>query len=166
MVAAAAPVASAQATCGDTDAVTATCSPTTSNITVTVLTIVRLTVTPTDAGLTAPTDADFTAGGTATLTNLNLQALLVRANETWELTAVAGVANEWDPAPWTKPVADAAWSINGTNFFAFTGGSDAITTGSPTAGQTVNFSYEVDWNLVDDVPGAYTLPVTFTISST
>jgi len=156
-------VAEAQATCGNTAAVTASCTPAGTQVTVTVQRIVRLTVTPTSAGLTAPTDADFTAGGTVNKDDVDLQALLVRANISWEITALASA---WT-APYAKPIGDAAFSITGgAPFTAFTGGSQSITTGAASAGATVNLSYRVLWSLASDLPGVYTLPVAFTISST
>lgn len=153
----------AQATCGATSAGTATCSPTGTNVTVTVNRIVRIVVTPTSAALTAPTDVDFTAGGTTTTDDINLQALLVRANVNWSLTATASA---WT-APYAKPISDAAFSTTGgAPFTAFTGSAQTLSTGTATAGTTVNMSYRVNWALATDVPGTYTLPVAFTISST
>ncbi len=154
---------SAQATCGATAAGTASCAPTGTNITVTVDKIVRITVTPTSAALTAPTDADFTAGGTTTKDDINLQAILIRANVNWSLTATASA---WT-APYAKPIGDAAFSTSGAPpFTAFTGSAQTLTTGAATASTTVNVSYRVNWSLASDVPGTYTLPVAFTVSST
>lgn len=162
MVAAASSV-QAQATCGSTAAVTATCSPAGTQVSVTVQRIVRITVTPTSAALTAPTDADFTAGGTTSTDDIDLQVINLRANVAWALTTTA---TAWT-APYAKPIGDAGFSITGgAPFTTFTGGSQAVTTGAATSSQSVNFSYRVNWALATDIPGVYTLPVAFTISST
>ena len=155
--------AEAQATCGNTALVTATCTPAGTQVSVTVNKIVRLTVTPTSGSLTAPTDVDFTAGGTVNKDDANLQTLLVRANVAWALTATA---SPWT-APYAKAIGDASFSITGGfPFTAFTGASQSVTTGSASAGATVNLSYRVSWSLTADLPGVYTLPVAFTVSST
>jgi hypothetical protein len=154
---------SAQATCGATSAGTASCFPSGTNVTVTVQNIVRIVVTPTSASLTAPTDADFTGGGTTTKDDINLQAIQIRANVNWSVTATAGT---WT-APWAKPVGDAAFSTSGAApFTPFSGTAQTLGTGAATAGTTINVSYRVNWALVNDAPGAYTLPIAFTVSST
>jgi hypothetical protein len=155
--------AAAQATCGATSATTATCSPAGTQVTVTVQRIVRIVVTPTSAALSAPVDADFTAGGTTSKDDIDLQAIVIRANVNWSLTATASA---WT-APYAKPIGDAAFSTtSGAPFTAFTGSAQALTTGTATAATTVNLSYRVNWALATDVPGSYTLPVSFTVSST
>lgn len=159
---ASASVASAQATCGATNAGTPSCAPAGTQVTVTVEKIVRITVTPTEGNLTAPTDADFTAGGTVNLDNVDLQTITVRANVNWALTATASA---WT-APYAKPITDASWSTTSAPpFTAFDGSAQSIATGGPTAGDDVLISYRVTWTLTTDEPGSYTLPVAFTLSS-
>lgn len=164
-VALTAATSAAQISCGNTNAATASCTPAGTQVTVTVQNIVRLTVTSTSAALTAPTDANFTAGGTTTIDDVDLQELLVRANVDWALTATAG---PWDAVnSYTKATGDAAFSITGgAPYTAFTGGIQAVTTGTATAGSAIDISYRVTWSLALDEPGSYVLPIAFTISST
>lgn len=156
--------AAAQATCGATSAGTAICSPTGTQVTVTVQKIARITVTPMSAGLTAPTHLDFVSSGTTAKDDIALQAIVIRANVPWSLTATA---TAWTGSPYAKPVGDAAWSVTGgAPFFAFDGSPQTLNSGAATATTPTNVSYRVNWALATDIPGDYILPVLFTVSAT
>ena len=157
--------AQAQTSCGNTSATTATCSPAGAQVTTTVLKIVRLTVTPASAALTAPTDANFTAGGTADVDDAALHSLLVRANVPWAITvtgsAWTGTGNN------AKAIGDLKWTIDGgTTYTSMTNAAVSLTTGSASAGATTTVGYRTHWILTSDGPGTYTMALTFTIAST
>lgn len=158
--------AQAQTSCGNTSATTATCSPAGTQVTTTVNKIVRLTVTPASASLTAPTDADFAASGTAAIVDAALHALTVRANVNWAITiqgsAWTGTGNN------SKLVGDLEWTSNGgTNYSTMTTSAVALTSGAATAGSSpVNIGYRTTWHIDTDTPGTYTMALTFNISST
>lgn len=165
MVAGLAASAQAQVSCGSTNAVTASCSPAGTQVTTTVQKIVRLTVNPASATLTAPVDADFASGGTASVVDPGLHVLTVRANVNWAVTitgsAWSGTGNN------AKAIGDLEWTINGgTSYTATTNAAVALTSGSPTASDVTTVGYRTAWNLVSDGPGTYTMGLTFTISST
>lgn len=157
--------AQAQSTfCGNTAAGTATCSPAGVEVTTTVLKIVHITVAPASAALTAPTDTDFELGGTVTLTDAGLHTLTIRANVAWEVTLVGAA---WT-APYVKAVDDLEFTFDaGANWDPM----DAVTptsigTGAATNGATITLGYRTLWSLDVDEPGAYTMPLTVTVSST
>jgi hypothetical protein len=157
--------AQAQTSCGATNAVTATCSPAGAQVTTTVQKIVRLTVNPASAALTAPTDVTFAASGVGTVVDAGLHVLTVRANVNWAVT-ITGSA-------WTgsgnnaKAIGDLEWTINGgTSYTTTTNAAVSLTTGAATASAVTTVGYRTTWNLVSDGPGTYTMGLTFTISST
>jgi len=157
--------AQAQTSCGATNAVAASCSPAGAQVTTTVQKIVRLTVTPASAALTAPTDVTFAASGTGTVVDAGLHVLTVRANVNWAVTltgsAWTGTGNNG------KAIGDLEWTINGgTSYTATTNAAASMATGSATASAVTTVGYRTTWNLVSDGPGTYTMGLTFTISST
>jgi hypothetical protein len=164
-VAAATPgLAHAQATCGNAAASNASCTPAGVNVTTTVLNIVRLSITPASAALTAPTDVDFAGAGTADVDDLGLHSITVRANATWNLSvtgsAWTGTGNN------AKAISDLGWSTTGgAPFAAMSGSPTQIATAGATAGTVVDVSYRTAWTLATDTPGTYTMSLTYTVTA-
>jgi hypothetical protein len=105
----------------------------------------------------------FAAANVATVTDLGLHAISVRTNVNWALT-IAGAAS-WT-APWAKPVADLEWTSNGgTAWNTMSATATSIGTGSATVTGGVTIGYRTTWTLPNDVPGAYSMPITFTLSA-
>jgi hypothetical protein len=152
----------AQATCANANGTTAQCTSSGTQITITAHRTVRLEVTPTHPTLTGPTLADYPVGTTTTKTDLGAQALEVKANIAWALTMTA---SPWT-APYAKPIGDAEFTTDGGGgWTAFSGGSQALSSGASTAGTTITLGFRVNWGLLADPPGVYTLPVMFLVSS-
>jgi hypothetical protein len=114
--------------------------------------------------LTAPTNTDFTGGGTATKTDLGAQVVSVRANAAWTLT-IRGAA-------WTgsgnngKLVADLNWtSTGGGAWNSMTTSAATLASGVATAGTDTTVGYRTAWSLTSDTPGTYTMALTFTITA-
>lgn len=154
----------AQATCGNTGGAGTNCSPAGTQATTTVQRIVFMSITPAVATLTAPTNADFTAGGTTTKTDLAAQTVTVRANASWSLT-IQG-------ASWTgtgnnsKSVGDLKWSTTGgAPFTDMTTGTATLATGSATSGSNTTIGYQTAWALASDSPGTYVMALTFTLTA-
>ncbi|HEY5218156.1 MAG TPA: hypothetical protein VIJ16_00030 [Gemmatimonadaceae bacterium] len=153
--------AQAQATCGNTAASNATCSPAGVTVSTTVQNIVYMSIDVAGVALTAPTDADFTGGGTTTKTDLAKQVITVRANAAWTLT-LAGAA--WT-APYVKSVGDLSWTKDGSTWTAMTTSAASVTTGTATGGSTTTIGYKTAWDLSADKPGTYTMALAFTLSA-
>lgn len=154
----------AQATCGDTDATSATCSLTAGAVTVTaeVDHIVYLSLSNENASLSAPTDADFTVDGDVQLEDLALQTLTVRSNADWDVT-IQGAA--WT-APYAKPVGDIEWTVDGgTSWTAMTTSPVALDAGTPTAGDDIEIGYRTLWELADDEAGTYEMELSLAITA-
>lgn len=155
--------ARAQATCGAT-AAAPSCAPAGTQVTTTVQRIVYISITNPAFTLTAPTNTDFTGGGTTQKTDLAAQVVTVRANAAWTLTiqgaAWTGTGNN------AKLVADLNWTSNGGALWnAMTVAAVTLATGAASAGANTTVGYRTDWSLTSDTPGTYTMALTFTVSS-
>ena len=133
-------------------------------MTTTVQHVVFISVTNPSFSLTAPTNADFTAGGTTSKTDLGAQVATVRANAPWTLT-VRGAA-------WTgtgnnaKLVGDLDWTSNGGGAWtSMTTSAVTLASGAATGGTDTTVGYQTAWSLTSDTPGTYTMAVTFTITA-
>jgi hypothetical protein len=155
--------AGAQATCGNTAASNATCSPAGTTVSATVQRIVFMSITNPAFSLTAPTDLNFTAGGTTTITDDPAQTVVVRANAAWNLqikgAAWTGTGNN------SKAVGDLAWSKDGGGYTAMTTSNAAYATGSATGGLSMTVGYRTAWSLTSDTPGTYNMALTFTLTA-
>lgn len=156
--------AQAQATCGATAAANASCAPAGTQVSTTVQKIVYISITNPSVALTAPTNLDFTGGGTTTKADLAAQVATIRTNAAWTLT-VQGAA-------WTgsgnnaKLVGDLAWTTNaGALYTALTTSAVSVTTGAATAAATVTIGYRTAWSLTSDTPGTYTMGLTYTLAA-
>jgi hypothetical protein len=120
-----------------------------------------MSVSPASAALTAPTDLDFTGGGTVVKQDLSLQAVTVRANATWSMTmqgsAWTGTGNN------AKAIGDLTWSKNGIAgpFAAMTSSAVALNNGGATANAVTTLTFRTTWTLATDTPGTYTMNITF-----
>ncbi len=156
--------AQAQATCGATAAANASCAPAGTQVSTTVQKIVFISITNPSVALTAPTDADFTGGGTTTKVDAAAQVATIRTNAPWTLTVQGGT--------WTgsgnnsKAVGDLGWTITGgPGYTAMTTSAVSVTTGAATAATTVTIGYRTAWSLTTDTPGTYTMGLTYTIAA-
>ena len=159
-------------TCTNAGAASATCNVT-ATATATVQHVVSLDIGSTSLALTGITGiGDYAVGtGIATLTNLNLQSVVVRANRSWILSVKANAA-AWtfaaaggttDPA---KPAGDLKWSTDGSTYTALTTSNVTLQTGVATNGSAPqSLSYRTSWDITRDVPGTYQMPVMFTLAA-
>ncbi|SRR6266567_3071529 len=137
------------------------------SVSVTVPQILRLTLSTTTATLTAPTETDFNAG--------NLQeagaslTATVKSNKPWNLSVKSNAAN-WDTAPLggSKLASDLQWSkTNGSGYVGLTTsaanvyGSNQAATGS----SVTSFFFNTLYSYANDIPGAYSITVIFTVTA-
>lgn len=131
--------------------------------------VASLQVSSTTTTLPAVNADAFTTG----FTPVSGPTLSVRSNAAFVLTLQAAQPT-WSysgtsPNP-SKPASDLEWSVSATGPFSSAGTSRQLwpTSGAAapaTAAQTVPLFYRVRWNWVNTPPGAYTLPVTITLTS-
>jgi hypothetical protein len=154
--------ANAQASCAGSGSSPASCAPSGVEVTTTVQKIVALEVTPASAGLTAPTDADFASSGDVKVTDLAMHSLTVRSNVSWQITLQGAT---WT-APYSKAVGDLEWTKDaGSNWNTTSTSAAVLQSGAATASSAVTVGYRTRWRLNLDVPGAYSMPLTLTVSS-
>lgn len=133
------------------------------SVSVTVPQILRLTLSTTAATLTAPTETDFDAGhlqeAAASLT------ATVKSNKSWNLSIKSNTAN-WDTAPWTKPALDLQWSkVSGSGYVGLsTSAAPVYGANQGASGNAVtSFFFNTLYSYANDVPGAYSITVIFTV---
>jgi hypothetical protein len=133
--------------------------------------LLTLTVSPTSSPLTplavtaTMSDMDV-AAGVATPTPVSFT---VQGNRAWSVQ-ISGAAAKWTASAgaWTnKPVSDLRWSLSSTGATTAMSITPAsVTSGSATAGSAATTVYlrpAVHWTT--DLPGTYTIGVTFTLTA-
>jgi hypothetical protein len=160
--------AQAQIACGATGVAggPASCSVN-GSVTGTMQRIVRLTLTPTNFGLTMPTDVDFAVAGTVQKVDAAAQVALVRANATWSLTIQSAAAWTGTGNTAAKAIGDLEWTSDaGVTYTPISATAANLATAQPkTAGTNVNVGYRTSWSLANDSPGTYSLALTFTLTA-
>jgi hypothetical protein len=114
--------------------------------------------------LAAPTNiTDFGAGTTALIPTTG-PTFTVKANRAYKVQISAAAAT-FSGTSYAKPAGDITWSTAaGGTFVALSTTAADVSTGAATAGSTsVGVFYKTNYNLLQDVPGTYTLDVTFTL---
>jgi len=139
-------------------AATTTCRVT-NQVSATVPTVARLSITSTTTTLNAPLAADFgTAGGV----NSGGPTLNVKANVGYTLTSSAAAATWTGPAGSSKPATDLKMNVDG-------GGNVVLgvvgTSGVATATHDYVIAYNTIYNWTTDIPGTYTLVVNYTLTA-
>lgn len=157
--------ASAQATC-----TTAGCNVT-DKLTVTVPTLQTLTISATTTPLTAPAITDLGGAAIPAGTGDAGPNVTAKANVPFSVTIAAAAANYSfvntgtnafaDPG---KPSANTAWSLasNGT-YAALSTTAASLATSATPGSQAFSVFYRTSWNITD-VPGSYSLNVTYTLT--
>ncbi len=114
--------------------------------------------------------ADNFAAGFAAVTG---PTVTVRSNAAYVLTVQAAQPS-WGysgtAANPGKPASDLEWSVSATGSFTSAAVAGRLwpssaTSAPPTSAQSVPLFYRVRWNWVNSPPGAYSLPVTITLTS-
>jgi len=127
--------------------------------------VARLVLSSATTTLTAPTAADF--GTTAGVADASAVALTVRANAAYRITASTAATSWTGPTGSTKAIGDLRLSTdNFATLSALTSAGVQIASGAaPTAGNTIQIGYNVLYNWTTDLPGGYSLPVRYTLTS-
>lgn len=129
-------------------------------VSATIASVARLSITgPATTVLTAPLAADFGTAGSGNQVLTTGPSLAVSANVAHTVTASSPTNFS---GPGTKPATDLQIKING-------GAPTAIGTigfeNAPTNLATYNLVFGTKYNWTVDVPGTYTLALTFTLTS-
>lgn len=143
--------AQAQLTC-TTDACTVT-----HTVSATAPTVLRLSQSAATTSLTNPVEADF--DGSA-IQNAGPD-ITVKSNKLASVTI--GSAGWSGPALNTKVVGDLSWSIDGTTYTPMTASASFFAAGKGTRLNTI--TWRTLWKLSTDTPGAYSMPVVFTLAA-
>ncbi len=141
--------------------------PVNTSATLTVPDVMQLTLTSTSTALTAPAAAGYDAGFVA---NTGPTAT-VKSNRAWRLqisaAAATWTATNTQPgvnARANKPAADLEWGTAvGGPFTALSVTPATAKSGSATAGTPTSIFFQTMYSWGLDTPGAYSLPVVFTL---
>ncbi len=164
-------VARAQS-CSNAGPSTATCSVV-ATATATVADVVSMNIGTTSLALSGVDSApQFNGSGIYQPANNGLHTITVRANRSWTLSVKADAAN-WTDTPagtagsYSKPAGDLAWAIGASpsSYTPMTTSNATVSTGSATNSQAVAMNYQTTYDITKDLPGTYTLGLTFTISA-
>jgi hypothetical protein len=137
--------------------------------TMTVGTVLQLALSASATALTSPGTAEYDAGLVAD----NGPAATVKANRAWTLH-IAAAAATWTAANTqpgvvarsNKPASDLQGSTSsGGSFAGMTVGGVVAGTGGATGGTTTTFYFHTLYSWSLDTPGAYALPVVFTLTA-
>jgi hypothetical protein len=145
---------------------------TTNTASVTVGALVKLEMSASTTTLTAPTVADLTTGYVADAG----PTFIVHANQDWTMSIKAAASN---PTNWSytgtksgvKPIGDLAWSDDAAGTFAAITGTNATVASGATSTDNSAVSvffrtaYSSDFSAASNRPGAYSLPVVFTLTA-
>jgi hypothetical protein len=127
--------------------------------------VARLVLSAAATTLTSPTAADF--GTTAGVSDGNAVTLTVRANAAYRITASTAATSWTGPTGTTKPVGDLRLSTDnfGTTSVLTGAGVQIASGAAPTAGANIQIGYNVRYDWTTDLPGGYSLPVRYTLTS-
>lgn len=116
--------------------------------------------------LTAPAVGNYGPDSAATMTDANAVTLTVRGNKGFHITLKANSAT-WTGPVATKPAGDLSWATapGGPYTAVSTVAATIYTTASATNSTPVNLSFRTLYNFIQNVPGAYSLTLTFTLVS-
>lgn len=131
----------------------------------TISAVVRLTFPSPTIALGTATAAEFAAGAGSAIT----VPITLQANTSWAIS-ISGPVALWAAAPATarqnKPVGDLQWATAaGGPFTNLSGAPAAIQAGGATALRVFPLFLRSRYSFSLDSPGAYSLPVQFTISA-
>lgn len=137
----------------------------------TVQTVVDLGLLNPATTLTTPTaaGASATADSWVLLTTTSLPELVLKTNTSWAVT-IGTSATVWtrDGAPSTKPVGDLAWTSS-SGLAGTLGAAAAFASGSARGDDVATrprvTEYAVTHRYSTDVPGSYSVPITFTVTA-
>ena len=171
LIALAAASAARAQTCTNAGVASATCSVV-ATASATVQHVVSMNIGSTTLALSGISAvADYNGSGVATKSDVNLHSITIRANRSWTLSVNANAATwTFTPAGGTtdpsKLAGDLGWSTTGgAPFTAMTTSAATVSTGSATNSAVIPMSYQETYNITKDVPGSYSLGLTYTISA-
>ena len=149
---------------------TGTCF-TTNTASVTVGALVKLGMTSTTTALTNPTADDVDAGNV--IPN-NGPSFTIKANRSWTLKIKSQNAANWTYVGsdgGVKPIGDLAWSTaSGGTFVAITAADATFSSGASSTNGALSqaffrTSWTSDFTSASNAPGAYSLPIVFTLTA-
>lgn len=114
--------------------------------------------------LTAPLVTDFAADSTANITEASTFNVTVISNKPYN-ASVTGAA--WT-APWVKPVSDLSFNVNAGSFTTMTTGAQNLYAASQThtfQGRAAVIGFKTHWDFTNDVPGNYSMVLTYTLNA-
>jgi hypothetical protein len=136
----------------------------TQTVSATIPPFLKMTLGANTFALTAPAITDFAADSTATKTEASTFNVTVISNKPYNVS-LQGAA--WT-APWVKPVSDLSYNVDGGSYSTVTtsavnlyGSSQGLT----FAGRPAAIGFKTHWDFIKDVPGAYSMILTYSLSA-
>ena len=131
------------------------------NVSVTVPAVARMTFSTVATNLTAPTAAQFGAAAPGVTTAG--PSIDVNANVAYTLKVDAATPNFAGPAGTSKPSSSLTYSVDGGTDRAL--GTTVGSTGAASATATYAIQYRTKYDWTVDLPGTYTLGLTYTLTA-
>lgn len=131
----------------------------------TIGTVANLTLSATSTVLTPPADTDYVLG----FVRSTGPSATIKANTTWTLQ-ISATGTFWTASAgaWaTKPIGQLEWSTTALAgpYTSVTNTAATIKTGAATASSAVSVFYQTLYAYATDLPGNYSVAVTFTLVS-
>jgi hypothetical protein len=131
----------------------------------TIGTVATLSLSSTSTVLTPPADTNYVLG----FVRSTGPSATIKANSTWTLQ-ISATGTFWTASAgaWaTKPIGQLQWSATALTgpFTPITNTGAAVKTGSATASSSVSIFYQTLYAYTTDLPGNYSVAVTFTLVS-
>lgn len=139
----------------------------THKVKVTIPDLMQMTFDKDSTSLTAPAIGDFGADSTATKNDLSALNITVKSNRKYQVTIAANSANWSAPAGVTKPAGDLSWTTDGGSSWtavSTSAGNLYGATQNSTFGRSLTVGWQTKWHFVNDLSGAYSLVMTFTLA--
>jgi hypothetical protein len=109
--------------------------------------------------ITTPEVADYDAEYTKTASN----TLTVKSNQGWKLSVKATSSDLGTSGSYTKPLADFEWKEASGTFASISSTDAEVKTGTATAGEAVTVTYRAKLSWTADIPGNYSVDLTYTL---
>lgn len=136
----------------------------TQTVSATIPPFLKMTLGANTFTLTAPLITDFAADSTATKTEASTFNVTVISNKAYNVS-VQGAA--WT-APWVKPVGDLSYNVDGGSYTAVTTSAANLYAASQThtfLGRAAAIGFQTHWDFTNDIPGNYSMVLTYSLSA-
>ena len=136
----------------------------TQTVSATIPPFLKMTLGANTFTLTPPAITDFAADSTANITEASTFNVTVISNKSYNVSLQGA---SWT-APWAKPVSDLSYNVNGGSYSTVTTSAVNLYAASQTntfQGRAAAIGFKTHWDFDNDIPGAYSMVLTYSLSA-